>query len=229
MNDGNTKGVKPAGSTWTKMQIPTCLDSLCESGVYAFKPPVPGLFSGMNWYGPAFKQMFDIFPKAKGNFELLTKEQKQLARDTYDAHADYVIIDKVRVPKLPKGRYVLSWRWDAEHSAQVWANCAVIEIVESLSPEQPAADTKRDLAKDTKSKMQLDAVSETAALSVSAGNGNNNQSENMLKSTLVAGVGATVAAVGVLLGVVMVVRRSDASQQQDTSVTTPASIDVLAM
>ena len=30
VTDANTKGVKPAGSVWTKMQIPTCLDSLCE-------------------------------------------------------------------------------------------------------------------------------------------------------------------------------------------------------
>ena len=30
---------------------------------------------------------------------------------------------------LEPGAYVLSWRWDCEQSAQVWQNCADVEIV----------------------------------------------------------------------------------------------------
>merc|ERR1712178_417920 len=35
--------------------------------------------------------------------------------------------DFVKVPDAP-GRYVLSWRWDAEQTPQVWTNCADIYI-----------------------------------------------------------------------------------------------------
>ena len=39
------------------------------------------------------------------------------------------IYDKVKVPAdLMKGEYVLSFRWDAEKSAQVWNMCANIRI-----------------------------------------------------------------------------------------------------
>ena len=37
---------------------------------------------------------------------------------------------KVRVPAhLASGEYVLGWRWDCELTAQVWAACADITIV----------------------------------------------------------------------------------------------------
>ena len=40
-----------------------------------------------------------------------------------------VIEDTVIVPKdAAPGKYLLSWRWDAEETAQVWQNCADITI-----------------------------------------------------------------------------------------------------
>jgi len=39
----------------------------------------------------------------------------------------YAIVDKVRVPKV-EGDYVVQWRWDAEQTAQVWTQCAVVTI-----------------------------------------------------------------------------------------------------
>ena len=39
------------------------------------------------------------------------------------------IKDEVKVPaNLTPGAYVLSWRWDAEGSGQIWSGCANIEI-----------------------------------------------------------------------------------------------------
>ena len=39
------------------------------------------------------------------------------------------ILDVVSVPSnLPPGKYVLGWRYDCEATAQVWSNCADIEI-----------------------------------------------------------------------------------------------------
>lgn len=48
-------------------------------------------------------------------------------------HADhnFSIIDTIRVPNLPVGNYVLSWRWDCEVNPQVWNNCADVSIVEN--------------------------------------------------------------------------------------------------
>ena len=40
-----------------------------------------------------------------------------------------VVSDRVIVPKsLKPGEYVLSWRWDCEETAQIWANCADVVI-----------------------------------------------------------------------------------------------------
>ena len=42
----------------------------------------------------------------------------------------FSLIETVVVPaELPAGDYVLSWRWDAEATPQVWLNCADIRLV----------------------------------------------------------------------------------------------------
>lgn len=41
---------------------------------------------------------------------------------------DHNIIDRVIVPDVPNGDYLLSWRWDAEQTDQVWQNCADVRI-----------------------------------------------------------------------------------------------------
>eukprot|EP00928_Gymnodinium_smaydae_P028390 TRINITY_DN21659_c0_g1_i1.p1 TRINITY_DN21659_c0_g1~~TRINITY_DN21659_c0_g1_i1.p1 ORF type:complete len:426 (+),score=29.75 TRINITY_DN21659_c0_g1_i1:74-1351(+) len=41
-----------------------------------------------------------------------------------------LIADKVVIPKhLKPGKYILGWRWDCEETAQVWQNCADVNIV----------------------------------------------------------------------------------------------------
>jgi len=45
-----------------------------------------------------------------------------------DTHA-FAVEDTVIVPDgIPEGDYVLGWRWDCEHSSQVWTTCADITI-----------------------------------------------------------------------------------------------------
>lgn len=40
-----------------------------------------------------------------------------------------VVVDSIRIPKdLPRGRYVLQWRWDCEESSQVWASCSDVTV-----------------------------------------------------------------------------------------------------
>ena len=40
------------------------------------------------------------------------------------------IKDKVKVPDVEAGTYVVSWRWDCEASPQVWSGCANVELVD---------------------------------------------------------------------------------------------------
>ena len=51
------------------------------------------------------------------------------ADGTYTYGAPYSIVDRVWIPaNISPGQYLLSWRWDAEGTAQVWENCADVTI-----------------------------------------------------------------------------------------------------
>jgi len=53
------------------------------------------------------------------------------------------IVDKVHVPNVPPGEYVLSWRWDCEQTSQVWQNCGDVTIAdegEASKPFEPLDD-----------------------------------------------------------------------------------------
>lgn len=42
----------------------------------------------------------------------------------------YSVVDEVEIPEdLEAGEYVLSWRYDAEQSPQIWQNCADVTLV----------------------------------------------------------------------------------------------------
>jgi hypothetical protein len=57
----------------------------------------------------------------------------------------YSVVDSVKVPHLPAGHYILSWRWDSEQVKQVWSQCADIAIV---APGAAAPDTALASAAD---------------------------------------------------------------------------------
>merc|ERR1712176_914481 len=114
-----TIGTTPSGSQWTKVPIPSCGGFAggglgCDAGCASpqFPTPVPGLWgngpnngcSGCNVSGPAHRQ--DICLKSMS----------------------YQIIDKVKVPDMPPGDYVTSFRWDCEQTPQIWSQCADIKI-----------------------------------------------------------------------------------------------------
>ena len=41
-----------------------------------------------------------------------------------------MISDKVKIPEdIAPGKYVVSWRWDCEETAQVWQSCADVNIL----------------------------------------------------------------------------------------------------
>jgi hypothetical protein len=57
---------------------------------------------------------------------------------------EWSLLDTVEVPSdVPLGSYVLSWRWDCEQSAQVWQNCADVDVTDD------ARDTMWDVASGT--------------------------------------------------------------------------------
>ena len=143
--------VVPRGSTWARNPIPRihtdnigmgfvgrCLDQRPNPagppGVCAqegapwcwakhdceqFANPCPDLDVG--WYhGSATRMPTGTFPPDSNAHEGWCSGDWTLG----------MVSDQVRIPAdLPPGRYVLSWRLDCEETAQVWSNCADVNIV----------------------------------------------------------------------------------------------------
>eukprot|EP00928_Gymnodinium_smaydae_P052133 TRINITY_DN3589_c0_g1_i2.p1 TRINITY_DN3589_c0_g1~~TRINITY_DN3589_c0_g1_i2.p1 ORF type:complete len:500 (-),score=57.32 TRINITY_DN3589_c0_g1_i2:1029-2423(-) len=111
-----SEGVLPKGSTWTRNPIPACNDIPRLGGHNhkcsgpAFPPPVPGIYG----FGPG--------ACASGVEKCTLEEMKSRAMP-------YGVVDLVRVPKIPPGDYILSFRWDCEQLPQVWGNCADVRVV----------------------------------------------------------------------------------------------------
>jgi len=110
-----SEGVLPKGSTWTRNPIPACNDvprmgghnHKCSGPM--FTPPIPGLYG----FGPG--------ACASGVASCTLEEMASRAMP-------YGIVDLVKVPDVPPGDYVLSFRWDCEQLPQVWSNCADVKI-----------------------------------------------------------------------------------------------------
>jgi hypothetical protein len=118
-----TTGTHPSGSQWTKVPIPSCGGKYggglgCDAGCAEpqFPSPVPGLWGNGQRNGCA-----GCDPDAASPYSQPIC-QKEMA---------YEIIDKVKVPNLQPGRYVLSFRWDCEQTPQIWSQCSDIEITAS--------------------------------------------------------------------------------------------------
>eukprot|EP01065_Artemidia_motanka_P001291 TRINITY_DN1059_c0_g1_i1.p2 TRINITY_DN1059_c0_g1~~TRINITY_DN1059_c0_g1_i1.p2 ORF type:complete len:496 (+),score=191.29 TRINITY_DN1059_c0_g1_i1:68-1555(+) len=71
------------------------------------------------------------FPQEKGYLPAIPGHPMMYGRGPYNAS----VKDLVKVPAdLPSGRYVLSWRWDAEQTKQVWAQCSDVMVVNAKKP-----------------------------------------------------------------------------------------------
>lgn len=124
-------GTNPEGSQWTKNPLPACGDP--SGGVDGggkcseppmFEPPLPGLFG----YGAA---MCAYLATDKGG-NTCTEELERSIRDKFR----FNIIDTVQIPAdLPSGDYLLSFRWDCEQTAQVWAQCADVTVTAPRAPD----------------------------------------------------------------------------------------------
>ena len=146
----------PAGSEWARVAVPTCRE--CASAYDQCGAPLlptPGLDYGSQWNlqvncyarcaGSASSRDAGACPDAT-QFPVASpptgeasdgEERASASRSTPPRYSGYgkniwewSILDAVEVPEdLEPGAYVLSWRWDCEQSAQVWQNCADVEIV----------------------------------------------------------------------------------------------------
>jgi len=56
----------------------------------------------------------------------------------YQVNDGSIYEDKLRVPDLPDGPYVLQWRWDCIWTAQVWSSCADIDLWGNSPTPAPA-------------------------------------------------------------------------------------------
>jgi hypothetical protein len=113
-----TEGTYPAGSQWTRNPIPACGGpgggSLAASG---------DVCKGAQ------------FPPPLGDYD----ELRGFGNDDHGGGLFYwYVLDRLKVPaNLEPGSYVLSLRWDAEQTPQVWFTCADIKVVKA-SPPTPA-------------------------------------------------------------------------------------------
>jgi len=117
-----TSGTSPANSQWTKVPIPSCggyaggglgCDAGCE--VPQFESPIPGLWGN----GPT---------NGCAGCDLACGNNMTCNIKTCGKVMDFAIVDKVEVPQLPVGEWVVSFRWDCEQTPQIWSQCANIKI-----------------------------------------------------------------------------------------------------
>jgi len=129
--------VVPKGSTWTMNPIPGCKDtggrakSSCSEPT--FTPAyADGTAKGIFGYGGGY---------CFGN--LTKKPSAACTLEEYkNASFDFGVVDKVKVPDVPEGDYVLSWRWDCEMTKQIWTNCADVTIKKKGQSAEPFSPTK---------------------------------------------------------------------------------------
>lgn len=128
-----SEGTYPAGSSWARNPIPPrCLGAGCYTG----RPcvPCPGTAgsdctSCDNTPEPSFTPPCD-----EGDKPGLCSGNQGGPVNVTSAHfypgvSPVSIIDTLALPAtLAPGKYVLGWRLDCEATAQVWTNCADIEI-----------------------------------------------------------------------------------------------------
>lgn len=125
--------VKPDGSTWARNPIPrvnTDNRGLAnEAGCNVTKGN-----GGRN--NPICQQFKALCPQDTGTYPMCTETQGWPC--SYDGSGqgacsgDWtagLIADKVVIPAdIKPGKYILGWRYDCEETAQIWSNCADVNI-----------------------------------------------------------------------------------------------------
>lgn len=112
---------------------PTSLQSALLKVTIHLMPSIASLSAGTHpkgsqWTRNPIPQETNLGPKIPG------LEDTAIGRGPFQ----FSVMDRVVVPDLPEGDYVLSWRWDAEQTKQVWSHCSDVTIKNPKLPPQPA-------------------------------------------------------------------------------------------
>jgi len=149
-------GTIPAGSTWTRNPIPACNNDLGGSFNYgclvsSIPNKYPILVASDFQFPPVGEDLFRPglllggfgggacggCNQPEGNNPPDCDKYGKLGRNNCtedESAAQYFawsVVDKVRVPKVPPGDYVVSFRWDCEQTPQIWSQCSDVTIVDS--------------------------------------------------------------------------------------------------
>jgi hypothetical protein len=122
------EGTVPVGSTWTRNPIPACSTPISGGALHTpctgpiFPPPIKGMY-GFGGGACQSSLPFDGCSPAQYKQE----------------NFDFGIVDKVKVPMVPPGDYVISFRWDSEQTPQVWNSCGDVTIKSEGLPSKPFA------------------------------------------------------------------------------------------
>jgi len=132
-----TQGTTPPGSEWARNPIPAC--RFCDASEHAACAAADlswdqqqhcsqacsgfnvtfGCPAGMTQFAEIGGGLSGFYPRAKCS----SSSPNGLTGFGFS------VVDKVLVPaELAPGPYLLSWRWDAEQSKQVWQNCADVYL-----------------------------------------------------------------------------------------------------
>ena len=88
------------------------------------------------------------FPMEEGVIDPIPNLPDAFGRGPFN----YSVVDEVALPAdLNPGRYVLSWRWDAEQTKQVWSQCSDVEIAAKDGHASPTAPHASSLSSSSSS------------------------------------------------------------------------------
>jgi len=127
--------VIPAGSSWRRNPIPPCNSNVTGGAHHLFNPP--------DCTGPTFEPPVDgAWGYGVGSCGTPFPWTPACTHDEIvDQAFDFGIVDKVVVPDVPPGDYVVGFRWDSEQSSQVWSVCADVTIVSDGANTKPFSPT----------------------------------------------------------------------------------------
>lgn len=85
------------------------------------------------------------FPMSLGDIDAIPNLPFAYGRGPFN----YSVVDKVKVPSdVVPGHYIVSWRWDAEQTKQVWSQCGDVMIVDSTDAVTTTSESELPLVDD---------------------------------------------------------------------------------
>jgi len=121
--------VIPENSQWRRNPVPPCNTPFSGGAVSNKKCRKPT-------FEPAIPGMFGFGPGSCGSSQVECTREEFLEHDF-----DFGIVDKVEVPQVPEGRYILSFRWESEQTNQIWNSCGDVTIKSSGAATEPFTPT----------------------------------------------------------------------------------------